>query len=501
MNRNPETTVVITCFNYGHFLEGCLGSVLEQTYKDFEIIVIDDGSTDNTPQVMDRFSALPNLRYVRQENAGQARAKNRGIESARGGFIAFLDADDRWCPEKLEKQMACFKRNEVGVVYCRAKYLDGDNVEFPYEMTGPYLQPRRGKVTEWLVFDNFVQFSSSIVRKACFEKFGKFDETLKMGIDWDLWLRISTGYEFDYMDERLFFYRIGHSGQMSRNVEVRMQCSDRIMESFFEKFPGVVSPQAIKKAYYLTFCNRGSYFGAIDNKKSYGFFLQAIRKMPCETQAYKGIVKNLLGLNSGISNNIHKDGKDPTSLSGYLYLAGSDLYRYSATKSVSTFFKTYFLVPGFKYSFWMRTCRFLKGKPYLLPFYALARFRLRRLQYKYGIFIPYNTRIGSGFYIGHPGGIIVNPEAIIGKNCNINQGVTIGITYGGKHPGTPVIGDNVYIGPGSFIIGGIEIDNHVAIGANTVVNKPIPAHAVVVSPPGEVISHKGSGSYIVNTDY
>lgn len=296
MNPSPETTVVITCFNYGHFLENCLRSVLEQTYKDFEIIVVDDGSTDNTPQVMGWFSTLPNLRYVRQENAGQARAKNRGIESARGEFIAFLDADDCWCSEKLEKQMACFKKPEVGVVYCKAKYLNENNDEIYFERKSQYLQPQKGQVTQWLILDNFVEFSSSIVRKECFEKFGGFDETLKMGIDWDLWLRISTGYEFDYVDERLFYYRMGHSGQMSKNAEVRMECSDRIMESFLKNFPEAVSSKIIKKAYYYTFCNRGNFFRSIHKKKSYRFFLEAVRTMPFEVDAYKGIAKNLLGL-------------------------------------------------------------------------------------------------------------------------------------------------------------------------------------------------------------
>lgn len=183
----------------------------------------------------------------------------------------------------------------------------------------------------------------------------------------------------------------------------------------------------------------------------------------------------------------------------YLKLVKSDLYRYRGADRA--FFKTYFLIPGFHYSVWLRTARYLKGVKGFFPLYLFARWRLRRLQFKYGISLPYNTEIGSGLYIGHYGGIVVNHAAIIGKNLNLNQGVTIGTTYGGKHPGTPKIGDNVYIGPGSFLIGGIEIGDNVAIGANTVVSKPVPDNAVVASTPGEVISFKGSGNYVVNTDY
>jgi hypothetical protein len=116
-----------------------------------------------------------------------------------------------------------------------------------------------------------------------------------MGIDWDLWLRISTQFEFDFVDEPLLLYRIGHSGQMSRKVEIRQKCSDRIMESFLHKHPGVLSDAVIREGHYLTFCNRGAYYRREDRRKSYEFFLKAIRTMPFKKEAYIGIVKNLVG--------------------------------------------------------------------------------------------------------------------------------------------------------------------------------------------------------------
>jgi serine O-acetyltransferase len=124
---------------------------------------------------------------------------------------------------------------------------------------------------------------------------------------------------------------------------------------------------------------------------------------------------------------------------------------------------------------------------------------LNHYQYRYGISIPYNTEIGPGLYIGHFGGIIVNYQTVIGKNCNINHDVTIGAAYGGKSPGVPVIGDNVYFGPGSKIIGGIHIGNNVAIGANCVLTKTVPDNAIVAGIPGVVISEKGSYEYVTNT--
>jgi glycosyltransferase involved in cell wall biosynthesis len=268
--------------------------VLAQTFQNFEIVVVDDGSTDDTPEIMARYRDLPNIVSIRQENGGQASAKNIGIKNATGNFIAFLDADDAWEIDKLEKQIACFAKPEVGVVYCRAKYIDENNDEINYEMTSHYLQPRRGKVAEWLICDNFVQFSSTVVRKECLEKFGVFDETMKMGIDWDLWLRISTEYEFDYVDEQLFYYRMGHSGQMSKNAEERHRCSDRIMAKFLRKYPGIISTNTINKAMAYTYCNRGEYYRKNDRFRSTRYFVKALKMNLLDEAAHKGLIKNIL---------------------------------------------------------------------------------------------------------------------------------------------------------------------------------------------------------------
>lgn len=286
-----KISIVITCYNYGHYLTGAIESALQQTFSDFEIFIIDDGSTDNSEEVANRYLIDSRVNYIKQENGGQAKAKNAGIRLANGELIAFLDADDRWAIDKLQKQVLLFADPDIGVVYSRAKYIDDKGIEIPYQLSSPWLQPKRGKVTEALFMDNFVPFSSSIVRKACLERFGCFDETLRMGIDWDLWLRISTAYTFDFVDEPLFEYRMGHSGQMSKNMEERQRCSDRIMENFLKNFPFAVNKWTVRQAYYYTFCNRGSYFRRVDNRKSYAFLLRAILTMPFKVNAYKEIVK------------------------------------------------------------------------------------------------------------------------------------------------------------------------------------------------------------------
>ncbi|HEX7029258.1 MAG TPA: serine O-acetyltransferase [Gammaproteobacteria bacterium] len=186
----------------------------------------------------------------------------------------------------------------------------------------------------------------------------------------------------------------------------------------------------------------------------------------------------------------------------YRFLVKSDLYRYVGAASLGTFLK--YLAwgePGFKCTFWMRTGGYLSGQPFLRHFSRVADLVLRRYRYKYGIQLYAGSRIGSGFYIGHFGGIFVSGDAVIGRNCNISQGVTIGKTNRGERKGHPVIGDNVYVAPGAKIFGKVRVGNNVAIGANCVVSRDVPDNAVVVGIPCRVISRKGSGEYINRTDY
>lgn len=182
-----------------------------------------------------------------------------------------------------------------------------------------------------------------------------------------------------------------------------------------------------------------------------------------------------------------------------LNLVCSDLYRYSGKLSLLLFMKFMFRHPGFKYSFYLRLGSSLNGYIFLRPLYWIVKGIHRHNTYKYGISIPLETRIGSGLYIGHFGGIVTHEKAQIGDNCNISHGVTIGKSNRGKRAGYPIIGDRVYIGPGAKVIGNVQIGNDVAIGANCVVIKDVPDNAVVVGIPARVISRNGSAGYVDHT--
>lgn len=175
-----------------------------------------------------------------------------------------------------------------------------------------------------------------------------------------------------------------------------------------------------------------------------------------------------------------------------------DLFRYTGNTSTKAFWKCYLTVPGFRYLYWFRKAhhwraraqRYVGYKP-VFVFFELA---MRHYGYKYGIDIPSATQIGSGFYIGHFSGIVISSRAVIGKNVNVSQGVTIG----SNDTSFATIGDGVYIGPGAKIVGGVRIGAYAAIGANAVVVKDVEPQITVGGVPAVRISNNSSHRFIQN---
>ncbi len=178
----------------------------------------------------------------------------------------------------------------------------------------------------------------------------------------------------------------------------------------------------------------------------------------------------------------------------------ADIDRYVVTQKRSWLYVTLtqqglWALAEYRFSHWVRTEVKLPVFKQIFKTFSFIWHKI--IEITTGIDIPSNTQIGSGFYIGHFGGIIINEEVKIGENCNISQGVTIGVGGRGENSGCPVIGDRVFIGPGAKVFGKIKIGNDVAIGANAVVTKDLPDNAVAVGIPAKIINYQGSQDFIL----
>ncbi|WP_291871640.1 serine acetyltransferase [Maribacter sp.] len=172
-----------------------------------------------------------------------------------------------------------------------------------------------------------------------------------------------------------------------------------------------------------------------------------------------------------------------------------DLFRYTQKTTFKFLIKAWLKKPGFKYSYYLRK---ISGHNLNSISGLYYRYMLKKLTYKYGIQIPINTKIGKGLFIGHFGNIVINNDAIIGENCNIAHGVTIGQTNRGKYKGCPIIGDKVWIGTGSVIVGKINIGSNVLIAPLTYVNQNIPSNSIVKGNPMVIIENKNATKEYIN---
>jgi len=223
---SPLISVIIPTYNYGNFVCDAVSSALAQSYEPVEVIVVDDGSQDDTPQSLSRYGSK--IRYIRQENRGLSAARNRGIHEAKGEYIALLDADDVWETEKLRRQMELLINSQAGMAYSLVSYIDarGLSLEVEHGRWAISREPRKD-----LLFKNTIAPSTALIKRECFNKVGFFDETLKSSEDWDMWLRIAAHFQIVCLAEPLVRYRL-HNSNMSKNVDGMIEQSIRVLERY-----------------------------------------------------------------------------------------------------------------------------------------------------------------------------------------------------------------------------------------------------------------------------
>ncbi len=208
-------SVVIPAYNYAHFLPDAINSALSQSYPKVEVIVIDDGSTDTTPEVAAKYG--DRIRYIRKQNAGLPAARNTGIQNASYPFIGFLDADDQWKPDFLERAMTRFSElpEEFGLVAAQAIYIDEHGKEFDLKSLAWAVHGRMDH-RDILLKTRFSP-SAVVARKSALEAAGLFDESLRSSEDRDMWIRVGAKFPLFLQSDRLAVIR-RHRTSMSRNA-------------------------------------------------------------------------------------------------------------------------------------------------------------------------------------------------------------------------------------------------------------------------------------------
>jgi glycosyltransferase involved in cell wall biosynthesis len=266
----PLVSVILPTYNRSHLIRRAIKSVINQTYTDIEIIIVDDASDDNTEAVIETIDDK-RVVYIRHNmNKGGAASRNTGIIKAQGKYIAFQDDDDEWINEKLEKQMNVMlnSSSRVGVVYSSFKRIKNHNFSIIPEN---HILNKEGRILHQLLDDNFVSTQVSLVRKECFFTAGLFDEKLPRLQDWDLWIRISKHYEFRFIEEPLAnVYHTKDSITTDDNAWIKAQ--KIILEKYYDDFLQAGNDVAAKQLFRL-----GRYLHRVGlRKESQMYILKAL---------------------------------------------------------------------------------------------------------------------------------------------------------------------------------------------------------------------------------
>jgi glycosyltransferase involved in cell wall biosynthesis len=280
--------VVIPAYNASATISKSLQSVFAQSKLPEEIIVVDDGSTDGTVEIVHSFGS--SVKLVKSPHLGVAAARNRGVRESRCDWIAFLDADDIWMRDKLELQFRVVQ-DESTLVYTDAIVVSGTDRWVLSGVATCY----EGHVLEQLLLGNFITNSSVIVRKAVFQALGGYPEHLRAIVDWPLWLKISAAHAVQYVNKPLVEYRVSEGG-ITRRIEVTMPAHLAVLdEAFSDLGPAAhlrhFRSEAYARAYRVVACEAAR---ARRWTAAFSLLSRSLWYFPTELTSYKLLLKAAL---------------------------------------------------------------------------------------------------------------------------------------------------------------------------------------------------------------
>ena len=297
-NSDGRVAVIIPCYNAQKTVQDTIESVLNQTFSSFVIYVVNDGSTDNTSAVLDRLQQEypEKIIVINQDNQGQAKARNVGIQESAQQYIAFLDSDDIWHPEKLERQVKVLDSDmNVGMCYTSALKIDENSNKIGRIDVNPEY---RGKCFKNLIISNNIVASSVMVRRSALGQTGVFDSSLGACENWDLWLRISRKFSIEFLDIPLTSYRIHHDN-MTKNCDKMYSNRHKVLEKHFSGSScnneiSSLKSEAMHRHYKLFGLRLVEELRLSEARKQ---FYNALRFKIFDFQLYKLILKTFLGKN------------------------------------------------------------------------------------------------------------------------------------------------------------------------------------------------------------
>jgi len=291
----PRVSVIIPVFNGAQDLPGAIDSALRQIAVEVEVIVVDDGSTDQTADIIRSYGER--IRSVQQKNlgpAGLAKTRNNGVRQATGEWIAFLDHDDLWEPEKIVRQLEIADQRCADVVYTNARNF-GDIDRVADFRSDPGTMPE-GDLFESLLLDNFIVMSSAMMKRSLFNAIGGFTEDPVLAEDWDLWLKsAATGARFAAVQDPLTLYR-WRPGSFSKNHERMRQLRMLAVQRAIDTERGRQLPWSIRRKALAGVESCSAWFVASSSpRKAIAWYARSLVYWPFDVNSWKGVVKGCLG--------------------------------------------------------------------------------------------------------------------------------------------------------------------------------------------------------------
>lgn len=255
INVQPKISIIMPTYNRSDYICEAIDSALSQTYDNIELIVIDDGSTDDTRNKLEKYNSDERFKCIHQENQGQSIARNKGLSIAEGEFIAFLDSDNIWLPGKLEKQVGIINENpSFDIFYGDCIVINEKGIETSRANMSRY----SGNITKYLIKDNYVSMNTTLTRKKCFDEIGGLSGKVRVGDDYELWLRLSTKFRFKYIPEYFVKYRV-MDDQISTDKYRRFDSNESVLQAFFKKYPESVTVAEKKRARSYFYIRKARY--------------------------------------------------------------------------------------------------------------------------------------------------------------------------------------------------------------------------------------------------